>query len=41
LYMQSTYWSPDDGHGTCPKHVESDKTGNKSTVVWHLVGICW
>jgi hypothetical protein len=28
-----SYWSPDDGHGTCPKHVEkSDKTGNK--VLW-------
>jgi hypothetical protein len=33
LHMQSIYWSPDDGHGTCPKHVEkSDKTGNK--VLW-------
>jgi hypothetical protein len=26
------YWSPDDGHGTCPKHVENDTTGNK--VMW-------
>jgi hypothetical protein len=26
------YWSPDDGHGTCPKHVEIDKARNK--VLW-------
>jgi hypothetical protein len=26
------YWSPDDGHGTCPKHVEIDRAGKK--VLW-------